>query len=234
MQAGQCSLYDLLGVGKGASQQELTKAYRVMALKVHPDKNPGDNENAQRNFQRLNEAYAILSDPKKRELYDRTGETEANEEFFEAYEYYRSMYPKVNEEDIDNFAQRYKNSSEEVEDLVEFYLMKNGDMTEILEYVPLSEKSDLPRYWKLFDELIAAGKIPKSKKYAGSKKRVRELKDESELVKREKASKKENELNELVLKIQGKNKQGGPEDFLQYLEQKYSEKPVKKQKRKAK
>jgi len=54
------------------------------------------------------------------------------------------------------------------------------------------------------------------------------------LVKREKASKKENELNELVLKIQGKNKQGGPEDFLQYLEQKYSEKPVKKQKRKAK
>lgn len=233
MQAGQYCLYDLLGVAKGATQQEITKAYRMMALKVHPDKNPNDYENAQKNFQRLNEAYEILSDPKKREYYDKTGDTEANDEFFEAYEYFRSMYPKINEEDIDNFAQKYKNSSEEVEDLVEFYLMKNGDMTEILQHVPLSEKSDLPRFWKLFEELIAAGKIPKSKKYAASKKKVRGLKDESDLVKRENASKKENEFNALVSKIQGK-KQGGPEDFLQYLEQKYSEKPVKKQKKKAK
>lgn len=233
MQAGQITLYDLLGVQKEASQQEITKAYRMMALKVHPDKNPNDFENAQRNFQRLNEAYAILNDPKKREFYDKTGETEANDEFFEAYEYYRSMYPKINEQDIEDFAKKYKDSSEEVEDLVEFYLMKNGDMTEILEYVPLSEKSDLPRFWKLFDELIAAGKIPKSKKYAASKKKVRDLKDESDLVKREKAAKKENEFNSLVAKIQSK-KQGGPGEFLQYLEQKYSEKPVKKQKRKAK
>lgn len=64
--------YDILEISKGASQDEIKKAYRKMALKYHPDKNPGNAE-AEAKFKEVSEAYEILSDPKKREMYDRYG-----------------------------------------------------------------------------------------------------------------------------------------------------------------
>jgi DnaJ family protein C protein 9 len=228
------TLYDLLGLDKNASQSEITKAYRMMAVKVHPDKNPNDLENASKNFQKLNEAYNLLSDPKKRKIYDETGETGTNDEFLEAYEYYRALYPKLRTEDIENFALSYKDSNAEVEDLVEFYMLKDGDMTEILHFIPLSTRNDLPRFFRIFEELVEAGKIPKSKKFATSKKKVKDLPDESKKVAKKEEKKKEaGGLNDLVAKIQGK-KQGNPEDFLKYLEDKYSESPKKKSKKKGK
>lgn len=64
--------YATLGVEKGASEQELKKAYRTLAKKYHPDMHPGDAE-AEQKFKEVNEAYAVLSDPEKREKYDRFG-----------------------------------------------------------------------------------------------------------------------------------------------------------------
>lgn len=62
--------YELLGVRKNASKEEVKKAYRKLALRYHPDKNPGDSKAGQR-FGELNEAYEILIDDHKRELYNR-------------------------------------------------------------------------------------------------------------------------------------------------------------------
>ncbi|XP_046879380.1 dnaJ homolog subfamily B member 6b isoform X2 [Hypomesus transpacificus] len=65
--------YHILGVHRNASQEDIKKAYRKLALKWHPDKNPDNKEDAERKFKELSEAYEVLSDEKKRDLYDRYG-----------------------------------------------------------------------------------------------------------------------------------------------------------------
>lgn len=64
--------YEVLGVEKSASADEIKKAYRKMAMKYHPDKNPGDKE-AEEKFKEANEAYEVLSDETKRATYDQYG-----------------------------------------------------------------------------------------------------------------------------------------------------------------
>uniref|UniRef100_A0A7S0RM28 J domain-containing protein n=1 Tax=Chlamydomonas leiostraca TaxID=1034604 RepID=A0A7S0RM28_9CHLO len=66
--------YQILGVAKGADDNELKKAYRKLAMKWHPDKNPDNREAATTRFKEISEAYEVLSDPNKREVYDKFGE----------------------------------------------------------------------------------------------------------------------------------------------------------------
>ena len=64
--------YEVLGLQKGASDEEIKKAFRKMAMKYHPDRNPDDKE-AEQKFKEVNEAYGVLSDPDKKSKYDRFG-----------------------------------------------------------------------------------------------------------------------------------------------------------------
>ena len=64
--------YEVLGIQKGASEAEIKSAFRKMAMKYHPDRNPGD-ASAEEKFKEVNEAYSILSDPDKKDKYDRFG-----------------------------------------------------------------------------------------------------------------------------------------------------------------
>ncbi|MDR0424489.1 MAG: molecular chaperone DnaJ [Clostridiales Family XIII bacterium] len=64
--------YDILGLNKGAAETDIKKAFRKMAMQYHPDKNPGDKK-AEEKFKEINEAYGILSDPQKKERYDKFG-----------------------------------------------------------------------------------------------------------------------------------------------------------------
>ena len=66
----ETKFYDILGVGSSASDGELKKAYRKLALKYHPDKNPSAGEK----FKEISMAYQVLSNPKTRQTYDKFGE----------------------------------------------------------------------------------------------------------------------------------------------------------------
>lgn len=68
----QRDYYELLGIDRGASETEIKKAYRKMAMKYHPDRNP-DDKKAEEQFKEVQKAYAILSDPQKRAAYDQFG-----------------------------------------------------------------------------------------------------------------------------------------------------------------
>lgn len=78
--AEQTDYYSILGVDKKASQDEIKKAFRKLALKYHPDRTKGDKK-AEEKFKKGNEAYAVLSDPEKRAQYDQFGSTEFHQRF---------------------------------------------------------------------------------------------------------------------------------------------------------
>ena len=71
--ASSADYYEVLGVSKTASADEIRKAYRKLAFKYHPDKNPGDKE-AEKRFQEISNAYEVLHDAEKRKAYDQRGQ----------------------------------------------------------------------------------------------------------------------------------------------------------------
>lgn len=73
--------YEILGVSKTASQEEIKKAYRKLALKYHPDRNPHKKQEAEEKFKEISQAYAVLSDPEKRKQYDMFGDNVFHQKF---------------------------------------------------------------------------------------------------------------------------------------------------------
>ena len=109
--------YEVLGVEKTATADEIKKAYRSLAFKYHPDRNPGDKQ-AEEMFKQISEAYDVLSDDKKRADYNSYGSSESNSNPYGSYNYnYQQNYNRADEnyqgnrfEDEDVFWQWFSGS----------------------------------------------------------------------------------------------------------------------------
>eukprot|EP00658_Telonema_sp_P-2_P026036 TRINITY_DN20501_c0_g1_i2.p1 TRINITY_DN20501_c0_g1~~TRINITY_DN20501_c0_g1_i2.p1 ORF type:complete len:299 (+),score=97.62 TRINITY_DN20501_c0_g1_i2:64-960(+) len=187
-------LYETLGVAREAAPKDIKKAYYKLAMKHHPDRNKA--EDAQETFQGILKAYTVLSDPKKREVYDRTGIADddslpGNRTYDEWYEHWRAMFSRITVQDIEAFAQKYVGSEMEMEDLKAAYLEAEGDMEKILDSVPMCSYKDEDRFKCVINGWIEGGVVEKLAAFAGeSGKKAKR--------RRKKAQKEEQEANELA------------------------------------
>lgn len=158
-------LYDILGVDPKATPAVITRAFRIRALKTHPDKNRSDPD-ATDKFQLLQSSYDVLKDPKRRSRYDETGCLDNDsDDFMDMYEKFRSSFVEVTEEAIDDFAATYKGSQEEMDDIEGFYERFKGDLTLFFDFVPLSDPSECDRYLEIIRKLIDDESLAETRKF---------------------------------------------------------------------
>ncbi|XP_039000212.1 chaperone protein dnaJ 6-like isoform X2 [Hibiscus syriacus] len=195
------SLYEVLGVDETASQQEIKKAYYKLALRLHPDKNPGDEE-AKEKFQQLQKVISILGDEEKRAVYDQTGCIDDADLAGNVVEnlkaFFRAMYKKVTEADIEEFEANYRGSESEKKDLTNLYQKCKGNMNKLFCSMLCSDpKLDSHRFKDLLDEAIAAGELKETKAYQKWAKKVSEIKPPTSPLRRKKSTKQSKSESDL-------------------------------------
>lgn len=235
---GTKDLYGVLNVERNASKSELKKAYYKVSLKVHPDRaGPSEKDDATAKFQTLARVYKILSDHDQRAVYDEQGIVdEEHMEFEDAYEHWRSLFPRVTLEDIESFSSSYRHSDEELRDLKEAYVHSKGSMKKILTEVPCCSFEDEERFREVIDSWISKGEVENYSKYsretkAAKQKRKRKAEKEAAEAEELLAAMKRGKEESLETAIQ-KRAADRAESLFASLEAKYCQPKPKRKKTK--
>ncbi|KAG9189088.1 hypothetical protein G6011_05956 [Alternaria panax] len=189
--------YEVLGLHVEATADDVKKAYRKMALKCHPDKAaPDEKEAANKAFQEIAFAYAVLSDDRRRKRYDLTGstaETMEDDDDFNWLKFYREQFENVvNEEAINNVANEYKGSDEERRDLVKAFKKARGSLNKVYDLVMLSDiLEDDDRFRQILDEEIANGNVSSYPTYEAETDETRQKAKDAEKKRRDDFDKKQ-------------------------------------------
>ncbi|ORY62570.1 DnaJ domain-containing protein [Pseudomassariella vexata] len=240
--------YEVLGLERSATADQVKSVYRKLALRTHPDKvQEGEKEEAHKKFQSVAFAYAVLSDAARRKRYDETGSTSesiVDSDGFSWSDYYREQFrDAISDDAINKFAAKYKGSDEEKDDLLVAYETHKGNMDMIYETVMLSNVlEDDERFRQIIDEAIAQNDVTAFKAYTKESKKSKEARvkaargeaNEAEEYakelgvheklfggKKSKASKKGSSEDDLAALI--RRNQGGRSNFLDQIAAKYSE-----------
>lgn len=196
--------YEYMGIERDAKEADIKRAYKKGALRWHPDKHPPEQKSkAQKAFQRLTTAYAVLVDPIRRKHYDATGKIHDalhmdSDDPWRWQPFYQHCWAKMAHGDIEAFAKEYRFSEEERQDLLKQYTLRKGDMGGIYEHVTLSNPlDDDERYRKLINEAIKNGEVKAYKTFTHeSMKTIKSRKD--------KAKKEAQEAEEMKAMLQQK------------------------------
>lgn len=223
---GTRDLYQVIGADKSASEDDIKKAYRRTSLKTHPDRvGESEKDRATKRFQVLAQVHYVLSDSERRKLYDDHGII-ANEENLESEadwaNYWRLLFPKVTEKDIQNYLSSYEGSEEEEKDLIRLYIRFEGDLDKISEsFISYDETKTTDHLMRL----IEGGKIDKFDEFTNEpekKKNKRKNRAKREAEKAEKLKvKDEDSLDDLTALIQRRS-QGNFNSMIASLEAKYA------------
>ncbi|KAG9148275.1 hypothetical protein Leryth_012235 [Lithospermum erythrorhizon] len=220
----QKTLYEILGVERTVSHQEIRKSYHKLALRLHPDKNPG--EDAKEKFQQLQKVISILGDEEKRALYDQTGCVDdadlAGDVAQNLKEFFQSLYKKVTEADIEEFEANYRGSESEKTDLIHLFEKCKGNMSRLFcEMLCSDPKLDSHRFKDILDEAISEGELKSTKAYVKWANQVAKTKPPTSPLKRKKKSKgKSDDLYAMIAQKQTERK-GKIDSLLSSLENKY-------------
>lgn len=197
---------------------------------IDADKVPeSEKEKAHEAFQSIAFAYAVLSDPARRKRYDTTGSTSesiVDSEGFNWSDYYREQFKDaISEDAIRKFAEKYKKSDEEKDDLLIAYEECEGDMDQVYERVMLSDVvEDDERFRKIIDEAIETGDVPSFAAYKKENKRKRAARAKAAKAEEKEAEEMAKELgvHDRIFggKAKGKKGKGSSEDDLAALIQK--------------
>ncbi|KAF6158658.1 hypothetical protein GIB67_040172 [Kingdonia uniflora] len=199
----ETSLYEIIGVERTATQQEIKKAYYKLALRLHPDKNPGDEE-AKEKFQQLQKVISILGDEEKKAFYDQTGCVDdadlAGEVSQNLHEYFKTIYKKVTEADIEEFEGNYRGSESEAKDLKDLYKKYKGNMDRLFCSMICSDsKLDSHRFKDIINGAIAGGELKETKAYQKWTQQVSETKPPTDPLRRRAKKGKKPEENLLAV-----------------------------------
>ncbi|KAJ5772995.1 Heat shock protein DnaJ [Penicillium paradoxum] len=243
-------LYKVLGIASDATPEAIKTAYKKSALRNHPDKVSEDaRAEANAKFQRIALAYGVLSDARRRSVYDRTGSTDeafGEDGDFNWMDFYREqLSAMLDSRAISDFQKKYQHSDEEKKDLLAAYETHEGNMDAIYDTVMLSNVlDDDERFRAIIDQAIADEEVEDFERYSkeSEKKKQQRVKKaqkeareaeklgkEIEDKKKKKASKgsKAAANEDDLLAIITKRQQDRGAGFLARLEEKYAQ-PGKK------
>ncbi|XP_053244560.1 dnaJ homolog subfamily C member 9 [Podarcis raffonei] len=237
---GAADLYQVLGVRREASADEIRRGYHKVSLRVHPDRaDPDGKEAATRHFQILGKVYAVLSDQELRALYDQQGIVDEESTVLTQdrnwEEYWRLLFKKITVKDIEDFEKKYKDSAEELVDIKAAYEDFKGDMDKIMESVLCVDYTDEPRIREIIQHAIDSGELPSYKAFTKESKQKMNSRKRKARQEAKEAEKSREELglgegeDDLKALIQSKNenRKKDMDDFLAQMEAKYGTKSKK-------
>ena len=116
--------YEILGIEKNVTNQEIRKAYKKLVVKCHPDKNIDNKEKAEAVFKKVTEAYSVLSNPEKRKRYDLYGTTENSDQinYMEVFTNFMNNFVENNQDIIDDI--KSCNNMKEVQIKLGIYFLR--------------------------------------------------------------------------------------------------------------
>ncbi|VDN05286.1 unnamed protein product [Thelazia callipaeda] len=240
---GTTNLYEVLNLGNlkvdggKYSREEIKKAFFQLSLKFHPDRCHDKRLKSEvtAKFQILSRAYSVLSDPKKRTIYDETGivDDEGNEsDDGDWLLKWKSCFKKMTMDDIEQYVENYKNSNEERAAVKEAYIKHEGDMGKILNDILGVSYKDEDRLRGIIREMIKTGElkplkffVAESNKRKMKRKRAAEREEKEAKKLLDEITKKEGKLDlqSMIRNRQLKNAETFDE-FCDYLVDKYAKK----------